>query len=67
MDNDNDVKFYDDIDISCEIKKPLNVPDGGCEPNFDSVLCWPHTPANTVAVLPCFSQLNGIPYDTSRK
>lgn len=54
-------------EIYCEIRKRLNVPNGGCEPNFDSVLCWPQTPANTVAVLPCLSQLNGIRYDTTRK
>lgn len=61
--------LYDDtdLDIVCEITTPLSHLHGYCEPNFDSVLCWPQTPPNTVAILPCFSQLNGIRYDTSRK
>ncbi|XP_022911145.1 diuretic hormone receptor-like [Onthophagus taurus] len=36
----------------------------GCEVMFDSILCWPQTPPNTTAVLPCFDQFNGIRYDS---
>ncbi|KAK9745133.1 Hormone receptor domain [Popillia japonica] len=55
-----------DSHIVCEIKKKFSRPSNGCDVAFDSVLCWPRpqTPPNTLAVLPCFSQLNGIHYDT---
>lgn len=56
-----------DSHIACEIKKKISSPNNGCDVAFDSVLCWPQTPANTLAVLPCFSQLNGIHYDTRSK
>ncbi|XP_023706717.1 diuretic hormone receptor isoform X4 [Cryptotermes secundus] len=36
-------------------------------PNFyDTLLCWPKTPAGTLAVLPCLEELNGIKYDTTQ-
>lgn len=37
--------------------------EGGCEVNWDSLLCWPHTPSGTLATLPCIKELNGILYD----
>ncbi|KAK9295959.1 hypothetical protein QLX08_009861 [Tetragonisca angustula] len=39
----------------------------GCEINWDSLLCWPGTPPGTLATLPCFEELNGIRYDSSRE
>ncbi|XP_047112101.1 diuretic hormone receptor-like [Schistocerca piceifrons] len=39
---------------------------GWCPHSWDRLLCWPPTKANTAAVLPCFAELNGIPYDTSQ-
>lgn len=43
--------------------------DGGlyCEQSWDSLLCWPATPAGQLASQPCFDELNGISYDTSRE
>lgn len=38
-----------------------------CETQFDSILCWPRTPTNTVAVLPCLKEFQGIKYDSTRK
>lgn len=38
-----------------------------CPYSYDSLLCWPRTPAGTLAVLPCFEELNGVKYDTSRE
>jgi hypothetical protein len=38
-----------------------------CPHFYDTLLCWPKTPAGTLAVLPCFEELNGIKYDTSRE
>jgi len=38
-----------------------------CNRSWDGILCWPETPEGSSATLSCFSQLNGIPYDTSRK
>lgn len=56
-----------ETELACELRRRLSTKNGGCEVNFDSVLCWPQTPTNTVAILPCLSQLNGIQYDTTRK
>lgn len=41
--------------------------DQGCEISWDSLLCWPRTPPGTLATLPCFEELNGIRYDSSRE
>lgn len=38
-----------------------------CNRTWDSVLCWPETPAGTTAYLPCFEEFNGIRYDPSGK
>lgn len=38
-----------------------------CSPTWDSLLCWPATPFNSSAIQSCFSELNGIPYDVTRK
>ncbi|XP_017754322.1 PREDICTED: growth hormone-releasing hormone receptor-like [Eufriesea mexicana] len=38
----------------------------GCEISWDSLLCWPKTPPATLATLPCFEELNGIRYDSTR-
>ncbi|GJQ64862.1 GPRDIH1 [Trypoxylus dichotomus] len=56
-----------DSHLVCEIKKNASRQYIGCDVAFDSVLCWPQTPPNTLAVLPCFSQLNGIHYDTRNR
>lgn len=39
----------------------------GCQVSWDTVLCWPRTPPGTLATIPCFDELNGIPYDNSRE
>jgi hypothetical protein len=38
-----------------------------CPYFYDTLLCWPKTPAGTLALLPCFEELNGIKYDTARE
>jgi hypothetical protein len=38
-----------------------------CPHSYDTLLCWPKTPAGTLAILPCFEELNGIKYDTTRE
>jgi hypothetical protein len=38
-----------------------------CNRSWDSLLCWPKTSAGSLAVLPCFEELNGIKYDVSRE
>ncbi|XP_012268724.1 diuretic hormone receptor-like isoform X2 [Athalia rosae] len=38
----------------------------GCEVDWDSLLCWPHTSPGSLATLPCFEELNGIRYDNSQ-
>lgn len=42
-------------------------PDKGCDINWDSLLCWPYTPSGMLAKLPCFAELHGIKYDTTRE
>lgn len=38
-----------------------------CEVSWDTILCWPRTLSGTLATIPCFDELNGIPYDNTRK
>lgn len=38
-----------------------------CLSNFDTILCWPRTPRGTLVRLPCFDELYGLQYDSSRK
>lgn len=38
-----------------------------CEVDWDTILCWPRTLAGTLATIPCFDELNGIPYDNTRE
>lgn len=40
--------------------------EGSCEVDWDSLLCWPETTPGTLLKLPCFDQLYGIKYDSSR-
>lgn len=54
-------------ELTCHLKKKLVPVTEGCGYDFDTVLCWPPTPSNSLAILPCLAQLNGIQYDTSRK
>ncbi|CAH1989658.1 unnamed protein product [Acanthoscelides obtectus] len=42
-------------------------PDGFCRVTFDSVLCWPPVMLDSVVIVPCFSELNDVFYDDSRK
>ncbi|GFR23359.1 hypothetical protein TNCT_219291, partial [Trichonephila clavata] len=36
-----------------------------CTVNWDGVSCWPSTLAGSTSTVPCFSELNGVKYDTS--
>jgi hypothetical protein len=38
-----------------------------CNRSWDTLMCWPTTPAGSLVDLPCFEELNGIKYDTSRE
>ncbi|XP_023245426.1 diuretic hormone receptor [Copidosoma floridanum] len=38
----------------------------GCRPYYDQLLCWPHASLGSVAHQPCFSELQGIRYDTGQ-
>ncbi|TGZ41390.1 Diuretic hormone receptor [Temnothorax longispinosus] len=37
-----------------------------CEVSWDTILCWPRTVSGTLATIPCFDELNGIPYDNTQ-
>ncbi|XP_042149737.1 diuretic hormone receptor [Ixodes scapularis] len=37
-----------------------------CMPAWDGLSCWPRTPGESVALVSCFSSLNGLDYDTSQ-
>ncbi|XP_054276672.1 calcitonin receptor-like protein 1 [Macrosteles quadrilineatus] len=41
-------------------------PEVLCHRVWDKLLCWPPTLPGTWARLPCFSELNGIQYDTTK-
>lgn len=51
------------------LAEPPPEAEGGlyCEHNWDTLLCWPATPAGQLASQSCFDELNGISYDTSRE
>lgn len=36
-----------------------------CYRSWDGILCWPETLSGRDAILPCFSQLHGVHYNTS--
>lgn len=38
-----------------------------CNSTWDGIACWPTTVAGSTSVLPCFAELNGVKYDTTRK
>ncbi|KAJ9594854.1 hypothetical protein L9F63_013842 [Diploptera punctata] len=67
--NDTDVRK----EIECLLKAKFDSDPSAsgsilyCPQFWDAVLCWPKTPNGTVAILPCFEELRGIKYDTSRK
>lgn len=52
---------------------PLPVPEdvdpisAFCNSTWDGVSCWPTTLAGTTTVIPCFDELGGVTYDTTRK
>lgn len=50
----------------CLAKNP-NVTGNYCPAFYDGLLCWDPTPWHTLAVQKCFSELNGLQYDDTRK
>uniref|UniRef100_A0A1B0A4Q4 G-protein coupled receptors family 2 profile 2 domain-containing protein n=1 Tax=Glossina pallidipes TaxID=7398 RepID=A0A1B0A4Q4_GLOPL len=55
-------KFNKIID---EPKREVTTNSSSCPVSFDSVLCWPSTPAGSWAALPCFKEFKGVRYDNS--
>jgi len=55
--------------LSQELESAGSSGDPGlfCPYSYDTLLCWPKTPAGNLALLPCFEEFNGIKYDTSRE
>lgn len=41
--------------------------EDGCDVDWDSVLCWPESPPGTLVKVPCFEELHGILYDSTRE
>lgn len=60
-------KVVDNGTEECIAKHIENYLEGDCPPVFDGVMCWGPTPPNTSAIQKCFSELNGLLYDSSRK
>ncbi|XP_015789440.1 diuretic hormone receptor isoform X2 [Tetranychus urticae] len=53
--------------IACEnSSKPIDTNSNYCQATWDRISCWPTTPINQLAIIPCFKELNGIPYDSSQ-
>ena len=62
----NDSRFRQEVE--CKLKQITEkTSDKGCDTSWDELMCWPNTPPGTLASLPCFAELHGIRYDTSRK
>ncbi|KXJ77900.1 hypothetical protein RP20_CCG006207 [Aedes albopictus] len=61
-------EFENSTEFACYLQAHLDaqaeIPFDGCPVNFDSILCWPRTPSNTWAVLPCFKEFKGVAYDS---
>lgn len=36
-----------------------------CPPSFDKISCWPASIPDSLVVIPCFSEFNGVRYDTT--
>ncbi|XP_054286869.1 diuretic hormone receptor-like isoform X2 [Macrosteles quadrilineatus] len=55
-------------EIECLLQSQDDVRDGRklCPRLWDGLLCWPPTKPGTLVSLPCFEELNGIKYDTSK-
>ena len=74
-DLDLPLNFLNDTEIQKEYECLLKVESDSsgsssglyCPQFWDTLLCWPKTPAGTLALLPCFDEFRGIKYDTSRK
>ncbi|KAL4222816.1 Corticotropin-releasing factor receptor 1 [Mactra antiquata] len=50
----DDYYYHVNISVSCPgFNSKDKQPEGHCSPFFDNILCWPATPANTTAELPC--------------
>uniref|UniRef100_A0A1B0D5F1 G-protein coupled receptors family 2 profile 1 domain-containing protein n=3 Tax=Phlebotomus papatasi TaxID=29031 RepID=A0A1B0D5F1_PHLPP len=58
----------DSLELKCLLQAAIETSSEeieGCPVFFDSVLCWPRTPAATWAVQPCFAEFKGVKYDTT--
>ncbi|CAL4152510.1 unnamed protein product, partial [Meganyctiphanes norvegica] len=47
-----------------EMAYDVNHDPTACPVKFDSVSCWPETPAGTTRAIPCFEEFNGIYYNS---
>jgi hypothetical protein len=66
----NNTDTYKEMECSLrDLESGVSDGDTGlyCPHSYDTLLCWPRTPADTLAFLPCFEELNGIKYDTNRE
>lgn len=67
---DDDDDFLIALELECRLEthgNATNVTEWiGCPKIFDSILCWPETNPDSVAVLPCFRKFKGIFYDSTQ-
>lgn len=56
-------------DLQCLKSKHLNdkIYNNACDIDWDTLSCWPQTLPGTLSKIPCFDQLYGIKYDSSRE
>ncbi|XP_015782298.1 diuretic hormone receptor-like [Tetranychus urticae] len=59
--NDNGIVYSSTESTPIEVNGKIH-----CPPTWDRISCWPLTLVNDIAVIPCFAELNDVPYDTSR-
>uniref|UniRef100_A0A8D9DY41 Diuretic hormone receptor n=1 Tax=Cacopsylla melanoneura TaxID=428564 RepID=A0A8D9DY41_9HEMI len=62
-----------DKELECKLSQFSDPPpeSGSSSPQYclrqwDSLLCWPPTKNGSLAIVPCFGEMNGIQYDTSQ-
>ncbi|XP_067129156.1 diuretic hormone receptor-like [Centruroides vittatus] len=59
---------YKELSCYLEIhnKSTINSTVKYCNNTWDGASCWPMTPAQTLAVIPCFYELRGVYYDVTQ-
>uniref|UniRef100_T1I464 G_PROTEIN_RECEP_F2_3 domain-containing protein n=1 Tax=Rhodnius prolixus TaxID=13249 RepID=T1I464_RHOPR len=61
LSKDEQDKLLDSLRSECILKNDTILYPDGCPTIWDGILCWPNTPSNTLASLPCPEYFKGFP------